>query len=136
MPRSTATILAIAGLSLAGIGAAAYSGQWSGTHQAIHANQATSEATVNRRASNPAPSRASARAEASASSRASSSASASSTASSDGQVECASEATVTSESNGERITVRQARRFTGERGGCNSTARATSGDVPPNSEAE
>lgn len=136
MPRSTATILAIAGLSVAGIGAAANSGQLSGADYGIHENQETAEATVNNRTSNPAPPRASTRVEASSSSRASASASATATATSDGEADCATKATATIEANDERITVRQARRHKGKHSGCHSTAHATSGDVSSDSEAE
>lgn len=130
MPRSPATILAVAGLSVAGIGAAAYSGQWNEHHHAIHGNQATAETSVSTRTSNLVQSRAPARAEASASARANASASASATATDEGGVDCATEATAITESNGERTIVRQARRFQGKRGGCSSAAHAPSKDIP------
>ena len=87
--------------------------------------QTAAEVTVKNRPSNPAKTRASTRAEASSSSRASASASASATVSGDGQADCTTEATATAESDGERITAHQVRRFRGAQGGCNSSARAT-----------
>lgn len=137
--RNICKAIALPGLVFLGLGAAAACASWpAGGHAASGSETNPSQVEVTSMAKHnshaEAQASSSARATSSAHASASARASSSTARSTDGNVDCATEATASAESDGKRVTDHDARRVKGSGGTCSAEAHARAGDPQPDAD--